>query len=379
MDRSKPPFTLGIEEEYLLVDLESRNVVVDPPPDIFDECESQAGDSLVEHELLRSQIEVDTRVCRSVPEARDDLARLRRLTSDVAARYGLAPIAASTHPFADWHEQHRTDRERFQMIARDLRSLSRRNLVGGMHVHVGIGDDDLRVSLMNQFVRYLPMVLALSTSSPFWQGINTGLKSYRLTVFDGFPRTGLPERFENYADYRRTIETLRSAGIITDATFIWWDMRISARYPTLECRIADICTRIDDAAGIAALVQSILHYLFRLQQGVKRGHDYPRFLIDQNRWYGMRYGCSGGLVDFDTGRIVPVEEMLADTVELVRRDAQELGCLAELESTLRIPRRGTSADRQIRCYEEAIKQGRPPEAALLEVVDMLIAETVRDT
>lgn len=379
MNLSEPPFTLGIEEEYLLVDLESRNVAVDPPPDIFDECESQAGDSLVEHELLRSQIEVDTRVCQSVPEAREDLARLRRLTSDVAARYGLAPIAASTHPFADWHEQHRTDRERFQMIARDLRSLSRRNLVGGMHVHVGIGNDELRVALMNQFARYLPLVLALSTSSPFWQGINTGLKSYRLTVFDGFPRTGLPERFENFSDYQRTIETLRSAGIIADATFIWWDMRISARYPTLECRIADICTRIDDAVSIAALIQSILHYLYRLQREGQRGQDFPRFLIDQNRWYGMRYGCSGGLVDFATDRIVPVEELLADTVEMVRRDAAELGCQAELENTLQIPRRGTSADRQIRCYEEAIKQGRSPDAALHEVVDMLIAETVRAT
>jgi len=379
MNRSEPPFTLGIEEEYLLVDLESRNVAIDPPPDVFDECESQAGDSLVEHELLRSQIEVDTRVCRSVPEAREDLARLRRLTSDVAARYGLAPIAASTHPFADWHEQHRTDRERFQMIARDLRSLSRRNLVGGMHVHVGIGDDDLRVGLMNQFVRYLPLVLALSTSSPFWQGINTGLKSYRLTVFDGFPRTGLPERFENHAEYQRTVETLRSAGIIPDATFIWWDMRISARYPTLECRIADICTRIDDAASIAALIQATLHYLYRMHRDGRRGVDFPRFLIDQNRWYGMRYGCSGRLVDFATDRIVPVGEMLADMVEMVRRDAEELGCLAELENTLQIPLRGTSADRQIRCYEEAIKQGRPPEAALREVVDMLIAETVRDT
>jgi carboxylate-amine ligase len=248
-----------------------------------------------------------------------------------------------------------------------------------MHVHVGIGDDELRVALMNQFARYLPLVLALSTSSPFWQGINTGLKSYRLTVFDGFPRTGLPERFENFSDYQRTIETLRRAGIIADATFIWWDMRISARYPTLECRIADICTRIDDAASIAALIQSILHYLYRLQREGQRGQDFPRFLIDQNRWYGMRYGCSGGLVDFATDRIVPVEELLADTVEMVHRDAAELGCLAELENTLQIPHRGTSADRQIRCYEEAIKQGRSPDAALHEVVDMLIAETVRDT
>lgn len=379
MKRSEPTFTLGVEEEYLLVDLDSRDVAIDPPPDIFEECESQAGDSLVEHELLRSQIEVDTKVCRSVAEARQDLARLRRLTSNVAARYGLAPIAASTHPFADWHQQRRTDRVRFHTIAHDMRSLSRRNLVCGMHVHVGIGDDDLRVELMNGFVRYLPMLLALSTSSPFWQGANTGLKSYRLTVFDGFPRTGLPEHFANYADYRRTIETLQHAGIVADATFIWWDLRISARYPTLECRVADVCTRIDDAASIAALIQSILHYLYRMRRDGKVGRHYPRFLIDQNRWYGMRYGCGGGLVDFDTDQIVPVADLLADTLETVHRDAEELGCAAELENALQIPQRGTSADRQIRCYEEAVRQGRSPDAALREVVDMLVAETVRDT
>ncbi len=378
MTRSESAFTIGIEEEYLLVDRDSRNVVIDPPPEIFDECETHVGDSKVAHELLRSQIEVDTRVCHSVPEAREDLARLRRLTSDVTARYGLAPIAASTHPFADWHEQRRTDRERFQMIANDMRSLSRRNLVCGMHVHIGINDDDLRVELMNRFVPYLPLLLALSTSSPFWRGINTGLKSYRLTVFDGFPRTGLPEHFENHADYQRNIETLRRAGVISDASFIWWDLRISSRYPTLECRIADVCTRLDDAASIAALIQSILHYLYRMQRNGESGRNYPRFLINQNRWYGMRYGCDSGLVDFDTARRVPVADLLDDVVATVRGDAEQLGCLPELEHAVQIPQRGTSADMQIKCYEDAVRQGLSPSDALLGVVDMLIAETVRD-
>jgi len=378
MSQSKPSFTLGIEEEYLLVDRDSRDAASDPPQEIFDECESRAGDSQVAHELLRSQIEVDTRVCHSVAEAREDLARLRRLASDVAASYGLAPIAASTHPFADWHMQQRTDRSRFQMIARDMRSLSRRNLVCGMHVHIGIEDDDLRVELMNQFTHYLPLLLALSTSSPFWQGDNTGLKSYRLTVFDGFPRTGLPERFTDYADYKHQLGILSQAGVISDATFIWWDLRISARFPTLESRIADMCTCLDDAASIAALTQSILHYLYRMRRQGKRCRVYPRFLINQNRWHAMRYGCDRGLVDFDSARIVPVADLLSETIENVSIDAEALGCMAELEHALQIPRRGTSAHLQIDCYKRALRQGKSLANALHDVVDWLIEETVRD-
>jgi carboxylate-amine ligase len=378
MTQSEPSFTLGIEEEYLLVNRESRDVASDPPREIFEECESRAGESLVEHELLRAQIEVDTRVCHSVGEARQDLARLRRLTSDVAAGYGLAPIAASTHPFAEWHLQRRTDKSRFQMLARDMQSLSRRMLVCGMHIHVGIEDDELRVQLLNQFVHFLPLLLTLSTSSPFWQGENTGLKSYRLTVFDGFPRTGLPERFLNYDDYQHHIDILKKADVINDATFIWWDLRISARYPTLESRIADMCTRVDDAASIAALTQSILHYLYRMHRERKYRQVYSRFLIDQNRWRAMRYGLDEGLVDFDTAQVVPVADWLEQIVEMVRIDAEELGCSAELEHALEIPNRGTSAHLQIDTYERACQEGKAPAEALRDVVDMLIEETVKN-
>jgi carboxylate-amine ligase len=353
-------------------------VAIDPPREIFEECESRAGESLVEHELLRAQIEVDTRVCHSVGEAREDLARLRRLTSDVTARYGLAPIAASTHPFAEWHLQRRTNKSRFQMLARDMQSLSRRMLVCGMHVHVGIEDDELRVQLLNQFVHFLPLLLTLSTSSPFWQGENTGLKSYRLTVFDGFPRTGLPERFSNYDDYLHHIDILRKAGVINDATFIWWDLRISARYPTLESRVTDMCTCVDDAASIAALTQSILHYLYRMRREPKYRQVYSRFLIDQNRWRAMRYGFDEGLVDFDTAQVVPVADWLEQIIEMVRTDAEELGCSAELEHALEIPNRGTSAHLQIDTYDRACREGKAPAEALRDVVDMLIEETVKD-
>jgi carboxylate-amine ligase len=372
MSRPRPSFTLGIEEEYLLVDLETRDVAVDPPREIFEECESRAGASLVEHELLRSQIEVDTCVCRSVAEARRDLARLRQLTADAAARYGLAPIAASTHPFAEWHLQRRTDKSRFRLLARDMQSLSRRMLICGMHVHVGIEDDELRLELMNRFTPYLPLLLALSTSSPFWQGELTGLKSFRLTVFDGFPRTGLPERFASYGDYRRHLDILTKAGVMEDATFIWWDLRISERYPTLESRIADVCTRLDDAASIAALTQSTLHYLFRTRADRP---DLTRFMVDQNRWRAMRYGLDQGLVDFGSSRIVPVSDCLAELVERVRPDAAELGCLAELEHALEIPARGTSAHLQVETYRHARRSGADVHQALRAVVDRLIAET----
>jgi carboxylate-amine ligase len=378
MTGAAPSFTIGIEEEYLLVDRASRDVALEPPREILQQCQTIAGAGLVEPELLRSQIEVDTRVCETVAEARRDVARLRRLISEVAAGYGLAPIAASTHPFAEWHEQHKTHKARYDLLFRDMQSLARRLLICGMHVHVGIEDDELRVLLLNRFAAYLPLLLSLSTSSPFWQGEDTGLKSFRLTVFDNFPRSGLPEQFEDYGDYTRHIDILKQAGVLQDATFIWWDLRISARYPTLETRIADMCTTLDDAAGIAALTQSLLHYLYRSHRDRRHAPVYSRFLIDQNRWRAMRYGYDDGLVDFATASLVPVDALLTDLVERVAPDADELGCGRELEHVLEIPRRGTSAHRQLAIYRAALDEGLQPGAALQRVVDWLIAETVRD-
>ncbi|MGB5259703.1 MAG: carboxylate-amine ligase [Gammaproteobacteria bacterium] len=378
MARSVPSFTLGIEEEYLLVDRESRDVVVDTPRELFAQCQAQAGEGVVEPELLRSQIEVETRVCRTVGEARQELAKLRRIASTVAANYGLAPIAASTHPFAEWHLQQTTDKTRYQTLYRDMQSLARRLMVCGMHVHIGIEDDELRLTLLNQFARFLPLLLSLSTSSPFWQGEDTGLKSYRLTVFDNFPRSGLPEQFSSFADYQHHVEILKKAGIMEDATFIWWDMRISARYPTLECRIADMCTCLDDTITIAALTQSLLHYLYRMQGRPDKTPVYSRFLVDQNRWRAMRYGYDQGLVDFATEEVVPVREMLVEIVEMVHDDAAELGCIREVERALTIPDRGTSAHMQLSIYDQAIQAGKTPAEALRAVVDRLIEGTLAD-
>jgi carboxylate-amine ligase len=378
MPCATPSFTIGIEEEYLLVDAASRDVAREPPREILAQCQTIAGTGLVEPELLRSQIEVDTRVCGTVAEARRDLARLRRLISEVADGFGLAPIAASTHPFAEWHEQRTTPKARYDLLFRDMQSLARRLLICGMHVHVGIEDDELRVLLLNRFAAYLPLLLSLSTSSPFWQGEDTGLKSFRLTVFDNFPRTGLPETFEDFKDYARHIDILRQAGVLEDATFIWWDLRISARYPTLETRIADMCTTLEDAASIAALTQSLLHYLYRGYRDRRQAPVYSRFLIDQNRWRAMRYGYDEGLVDFATASVVRIEELLAELVERILPDAAELGCSRELERVLEIPRRGTSGHRQLAIYHAALGEGLGSGAALQRVVDWLIAETVRD-
>ena len=370
-----PSFTIGMEEEYLLVDRETRDVVSDPPEEILKQCQSLTDNQFVQPELLRSQIEVNTRVCHSVAEAGQELARLRRLVVEIAGQHGLAPIAASTHPFARWRAQHHTEKARYKMLSRSMRSLAKRMLICGMHVHVGIEDDELRIDLLNQFTHFLPLLLALSTSSPFWEGENTGLKSYRLTVFDNFPRTGLPERYASYSEYEHQVETLKQAGIIEDATVFWWDLRVSARYPTLEMRITDICTDLVDAVAIAALTQSLLHYLNRLRCRHMTWRVYPRFLVDQNRWRAMRYGLDEGLIDFASAKIVPVPVMVREVVEMVREDAQSLGCSRELDHVLTILERGTSAHRQLARFETAVAQGKEQDAAFQKVVDGLIEET----
>ena len=236
MLHTKPAFTIGIEEEYLLVDKETRALVIDPPESLLGECEDLCGEQ-VTTEFLRSQIEIGTKVCNNVQEAREDLRRLRRIVIDVAARHGLAPIAASTHPFSRWSEQKHTPKERYDTLTAEMQGAARRLLICGMHVHVGIDDDNLRIDLMNQLSYFLPHLLALSCSSPFWEGRDTGLKSYRLTVFDALPRTGLPERFQSFAEYERHVDILINAGMLKDSFKSWWDIRPSGRFPTLQSGI----------------------------------------------------------------------------------------------------------------------------------------------
>ena len=370
----EPSFSIGIEEEYLLVDKETRDLAPEPPAALLAKCE-EALRGQVSPEFLRSQIEVGTRVCRSVQEARDELVHLRSTVGSIADEFGLAPIASSTHPFAQWQSQHHTDKERYNVLAKDLQHVARRLVICGMHVHVGIEDDDLRIDLLGQAPYFLPHLLALSTSSPFWQGTQTGLKSYRLSVFDELPRTGIPHNFSSYSEYERTVELLVSAGLIEDATKLWWDMRPSARFPTLEMRITDVCPLIEDGIAIASLYRCILRLLYRLRRQNQRWRHYPPFLIRENRWRAQRYGIEQGMVDFGKGAIVPFATLLEELFELVAEDAAYFGCTAEVAHARTILQRGTSADRQLARYEAVKALGGTEQAALVAVVDEIIEET----
>lgn len=374
MQPVEPEFTIGVEEEYLLVDRETRALIVDPPRSLIGECEERIGGQ-VTSELLRSQIEVGTRVCHTVQEVRADLARLRQGIIDVAARHGLAPIAASTHPFSRWSEQKQTQKERYDMLTAEMQAAARRLVICGMHVHVGISDEELRIDLMNQLSYFLPHLLALSCSSPFWDGQDTGLKSYRLTVFDALPRTGIPERFQSYAEYQRHVDVLINAGLIDDTTKIWWDLRPSGRFPTLETRIMDVCTRLDDGIALASLLVCILRMLYRLRIANQRWRIYTSMLIRENRWRAMRYSFDEGLIDLAKGRVVSFEELLEELLGLTAEDAQALGCADEVASLREILRRGTSAHRQLEAYARAQADGADHPACLRAVVDQLIADT----
>ncbi len=377
MTISKPSFTMGIEEEYLLVDRESRDLATNPPPDLLRDCEARLG-TRVTAEFMRSQIEVGTKVCGHIGEARGELQELRGTVAEVARQYGLAPIAASTHPFAHWSQQSHTDKERYDDLANALQATARRLLISGMHVHVAVEDKDMRIDLMNQATYFLPHLLALSTSSPFWGGENTGLMSYRLTVFDALPRTGVPERFDSYGEYERLVRRLVNAGVIEDGTKIWWDMRPSARFPTLEMRMTDICTTLEDTLTVAALYQCVLAMLYRLRTSNQRWRIYPLICVEENRWRAQRYGITNTMVDFGLGEQVSYDELLTEVMEMVALDAEALGCADEVRHAREILSRGTSAQTQVRIHDDAIAAGATKDDALRQVVDWLIAETVRD-
>jgi len=374
MGIKEPSFTLGVEEEYLLVDKETRSLVIDPPDSLMAEAEAKCG-LQVTSELLRSQIEIGTKVCRNVQEAHEDLARLRRNIIEVANNHGLAPIAASTHPFSSWKEQKHTSKDRYDQLTHEMQGAARRLVICGMHVHVGIDNDELRIDLMNQMSYFLPHLLALSCSSPFWLGQDTGLKSYRLTIFDALPRTGVPERFASWAEYERHVAILTDAGLIDDSTRIWWDLRPSGRYPTLETRIMDVCTRLDDTIALTALLVCIMRMLYRLRTRNQRWRLYTPMLIRENRWRAMRYSFDEGLIDLAKGEVVPFEQLISELCSLISEDAKALGCEREIKGIHDILSRGTSAHRQLRDYELERAAGASVEDSLKSVVDTLIADT----
>ncbi len=374
MSQPEPSFTVGIEEEYLLVDRVTRDLVVDAPDSLMAECEKRL-ETRVSPEFMQSQIEIGTSKCASIKDAAKELEFLRKTVAEVASEHGLAPIAASTHPFAAWDAQKHTPKERYDVIARDMQAVVRRLLICGMHVHIGLDDDELRIDLLGQISYFLPHLLALSTSSPFWRGENTGLKSYRLSVFDEMPRTGLPEHFDSFEDYERHVNVLIGAGVIEDGTKLWWDVRPSARFPTLEVRVNDVCTRLEDGVTVAALYACLLRMLYRLKRSNQRWRRYANMLVQENRWRAQRYGIDEGLIDFGKGEIVPYADLLEEMLELTEVDALALDCLEESRQARQILKRGTSAHRQVAIYEEALAEGADRREALEKVVDFLIAET----
>ncbi|SDI54372.1 carboxylate-amine ligase [Aliiruegeria lutimaris] len=370
MSRTAPALTLGIEEEYLLVDAETLELA-NAPTALIEECQG-AMQGQVSPEFLQCQIEVGTKVCQDISAARDEIKRLRSTVARCAKRHGMAPIAASCHPFADWKKQMHTDKSRYNELEQALAGVARRLLICGMHVHVGIESPAQRIDLMNQLTYFLPHLLAMSASSPFWMGQDTGLASYRLTVFDNLPRTGLPPQLNSWAEFERMTGALVDLGIIEDSSKIWWDLRPSSRFPTIETRICDVPTKLEHTLTIAALTQCFTRMLWRLAARNQRWRLYSNVLIGENRWRAQRYGLNEGMIDFGQREIVPFAVLAEEMCELLQEDAAALDCEAEVEGVLNLVRNGNSADHQRAVYKERIAAGDTDDAATRAVVRYLI-------
>ena len=348
-------------------------MVREPDAGFLTACVDLLGEQ-VTGEYLQCQVEVGTKPHKKVSDARNDLVELRKGISEAAGAFSYAPIAASTHPFAKWREQTHTRKVRYDVLRDDLGQPVRRMMICGMHMHIGIEDEDLRIDLMNQATYFLPHLLALSCSSPYWEGEDTGLASYRLTVFDALPRTGLPDVLGSYGEYMRMVGQLVSAGCIEDSSKIWWDNRPSSKYPTVEQRVTDVCSLVDDVAAIAAVYQSIMAFLFRLRQNNQRWRVYPQTLILENRWQAQRHGARGKLIDHGRSEMAPMSRLMDELSDLIGDEAELLGCTEELKRACAITLEGNSADRQRENYAHAIKEGADAHEACVAVVDGLIEE-----
>jgi carboxylate-amine ligase len=331
----------------------------------------------VTRELLQSQIEIATPVCRDFAEARQHLARLRSRLAQAGGEFGLSIIAAGTHPTAEWSEQLMTPKRRYDSVAAELQILTQRNGICGMHVHVGLPDNELRIDIMRRVVPFLPVLLALSCSSPFWCGIDTGFASYRMTSNDELPRSGLPPLFADWGQYHAYTEVLRNAGIIRDPSYIWWAIRPSHAHSTLELRIPDPCTSIEDALTIAALYRSLVRAL-AMDRSLNAQIGSPeRGLADENKWRVQRFGLRAELVDpFQERVAVDLATIVRHLVDWLRPHAAALDCQTEIERVEVILDRGTSADRQLAIYDEAISAGSSSNEALAKVKAWLQEETL---
>ena len=369
-------FSIGLEEEYLIVNKYDGELIIDPPKNLMRDCKKKLKQQ-VKPEFLKSQIEVRTKVCSTIKDLKKNLIFLRKNISEILNQYDLAPIAVSIHPFSRWEQQKHTEKRRYSALAEDFQIVGRRLVISGMHIHVGIPDNEMRIDLMNQVAYFLPHLLALSTSSPFWKGELTGLKSYRVSIFDELPRTGLPEQFDSYNEYRRHLKILLNSGLLEDPSKIWWDLRPNVKFPTLEMRICDTCTSLKDSISIAALYLCIIHMVHRLRRENQKWRVYSRMLINENRWRVQRYGMEKGLVDFGKSKLVPYKHLIDELIELVKEDASELGCIQEVQNIKNIYKAGTSADKQIKIFKNEIKKSGDTKLALENVVKFLIKDTVK--
>lgn len=382
------PLTLGIEEEYQLIDPKTGELAAAVQQLLHDEGLRQIGEQ-VKPEFMQSQIEIGSAICQNVQEVREELIRLRSAVDKVAARHGYAIVAASTHPFSKWEEQLANQGERYDDLKEYMQEVARQMLIFGMHVHVGFGTTppqlDLLVDIQNQLRYFLPHLLALTTSSPFWHGHPTGLKSYRSIIFEDLPRTGIPPIFASFSEYSHLIETFGQVGTLgkgrkdgkADYTKIWWDSRPHEDFGTLEVRVCDICTTVDEAVTIVALVQALIAKLIQLRNQNLSWRIYPNELIAENKWRAVRWGLDGSLVDYGKREAVPMRSLAHELLELIDDVVDDLGSRAEVENVHEILEKGTSSDRQLAAYHSALAEGATRDEALHAVVDHLRAETMR--
>src|SRR5258706_5358673 len=362
-------FTLGIEEEFQIGDPETSELK-SHVSEILDEGKLLLGEK-IKPEMIQSMIEVGTGVCANIQEAREDLTKLRCIISGLAQKKGMAIVAASTHPFSKWSEQEIYEGDRYKLLVDELQMVARSLLIFGLHVHVGVPDLERRIKVMNAARHFLPHILALTTSSPFWLGFNTGLKSYRSEVFKKFPRTEIPDTFESYQQFQAYVDLVVKMNCIQNGSKIWWDVRPHHLFPTLEFRICDIPTRVDDTIAVAALFQAIVAKLMILIDSNLEFHNYHRRLILENKWRAIRYGLDGNLLDLGKQKEVPVKDLIRELLDFVDDVVDPLDSRKEIEHIHTILERGTSADDQLRVFEET---GGDFNA----VVDMLMKSTLEN-
>jgi carboxylate-amine ligase len=368
-------FRFGIEEEYFVNDAAKRDAARARTQEFFVQCRKNFPNE-IHREMLEPQVEVAIPPSLDFSEARARLVSLRNSLGEMAREGGLSVMASGTHPLAIWARVKPNHQHRYGKVMHDLQMIGSRTVVCGMHVHVELPDLARRVDVMNRMQPYLPLLLALSTSSPFWQAQRTGLLGYRLAAYRELPRTGLPDLFDGVADYQRYIDTLVAARAIENSTYVWWVLRPSLKHPTLELRVADSCTRVDDTIAIAALYRCLVRHLVR-DPALHAGQTgASRAINDENSWRAQRYGIHGSFVDEASRRAKPVAQVLDETLDRVEEDAEALGCEREIDLCRWIIARGTSADQQLTLYTEGLGRGLSSRDALAGVVDWLSAETI---